>query len=374
MNRILASLSSAAFLAAAVSAQCAGIGGGTQVTAWNWTFTNDDGICTNHVPLGFTFPITGAAAATYNNVRIGSNGWVMLTDGTLSTGLPGNSSYGSTASASTGLGGAAGNFPMAAPFWGDLWWDANATDGVFVSSVPGFSCKISWVNVRDYFAPNTSNYSFAVELFVTGEVKMHYSTNCNNVTGQGFSNVVGVSRRNGVTVPAASDLFPNPASSVGGMIFETYPLAGFDGGGKTLNFTPAGAGWNTTNCSGSPASNAPYGTGCYNIPATGFYELHADAAIAAAALNGNALQLIKTANGYTSIWLPGVAGALYVAPTGGATTLALTDDGDIAITPSLALPPTTPSTTRRRAPNSPPKPAPASTAGTTTTCRKRAAA
>ena len=335
MNRILASLSAASLLVASAAAQCATPSGGTQITTWGWTYTNDDGISSNHVPLGFNFPIAGAAATTFNNVRVGSNGWVMLTDGTNSAGLPGNSTYGSV----TALGGGvAGDFPILAPFWGDLWWDGNTTDGVFVSNNPGISCKISWVNVRDYFAANTLNYSFAVELFVTGEVRMHYSTNAQNVTLQAFSNVVGVSCRNGVAAPTASDLFPNVATSIGGMIYETYPQNGFDGSGTSLVLTPAGLGWVTTNCTGTPASNSLYGTGCYDIPATGFYELLANATVASTALQGNAMLLTRNANGYTSVWLPGVASALYVAPTAGATVLALTDDGDVAVPLGTPLP------------------------------------
>jgi hypothetical protein len=337
MHHLPAVLSSATLLVVTAAAQCALPAGGTQVTTWAWTYPNDDGISTNHVPLGFNFPIAGAAAATFSSLRVGSNGWVMLTDGVNSTGLPGNTSYGSIANSSVGLGGAVGNFPMVAPFWGDLFWTA-ATSGVFVTNNPGLSCKVSWVNVRDYNSSVTGSYSFAIELFVTGEVRLHYDALVDNKTTQFITNHVGISCRNGVAIPSASDLFPNLATAVGGMLFQTFAPNVFDGAARTLIATPVGAGWVTSQCLGAPASTTSYGSGCYAIPATGFYELHADAALAATALTGNAMRLVKTATGYSSVWLPGMAAALFLAPTGAAVTLPLTDNGNTVVTPSSPLP------------------------------------
>ena len=337
MHHLLAALSSATLLVVTTAAQCALPAGGSQVTTWAWTYVNDDGISTDHVPLGFQFPIAGAAAASFSSLRVGSNGWIMLTDGVNSTGLPGTTSYGSLANSAVGLGGAAGNFPMIAPFWGDLFWTA-PTSGVFVSNNPGLSCKVSWVNVRDYNSSVAGNYSFAIELFVTGEVRLHYDAMVDNKTTQAINNHVGISCRNGVAIPAAGDLFPNPATALGGMLFQTFPANGFDGAARTLIATPVGAGWATSQCMGAPASTSSYGTGCYAIPATGFYELHADAALAAAALTGNAMRLVRTATGYSSVWLPGMAHSLYIAPTAAAVTLTLTDNGNTTVTPSSPLP------------------------------------
>ncbi len=87
---------------------------------------------------------------------------------------------------------------------------------------------------------------------------------------------------------------------------------------------------------GTLATNTTLGSGCgasYNS----VYELFANSTASSAALTGNVLFLTPTANGYLSSWVPGAAGAFYVAPTGGATTLATGDDGDVTVTPSTAL-------------------------------------
>jgi hypothetical protein len=293
MNRLLA-LAAAASIAATASAQCFTAGAGTQVTAWTWTFTNDDGVSTNHEPLGFAFPVAGAAAGTFSHIRIGSNGWLMLTDGVAATGLPGNSNYGSAAA----LAGVAGDFPVVAPFWGDLFWTAAATNGVFVETNPGVSCKVTWLNVRDYNSAAAGAYSFSVELLVTGEVKLTYNTAVNNKTTQSFTNFVGVSARNGVAVPSASDFVPGPATSTGGMIFQSFALNTFDGQDRTMTFTPSGAGWvETITCSVLGASHTSYGSGCYNSSDSAYFAF-ATAALASPALSNTAITLTPAGGGY----------------------------------------------------------------------------
>lgn len=82
------------------------------------------------------------------------------------------------------------------------------------------------------------------------------------------------------------------------------------------------------------ATNTTLGTGC-GASFHSFYQSFVDAAAASAALQGNALQLIATPNGYVSNWIPGGAVPLFVPPVA-PTTLATGDDGDVVVNPSVA--------------------------------------
>ncbi|MBL8755167.1 MAG: hypothetical protein JNK15_17820 [Planctomycetes bacterium] len=90
----------------------------------------------------------------------------------------------------------------------------------------------------------------------------------------------------------------------------------------------------------SAAYHQNFGTGCFNYSydPTNFMSAFAGTPAAKAALDGNALQFAPTANGYVAIWLPGGAGAAYVAPTAAATIVANGDDTTTTITPSIAAP------------------------------------
>ena len=331
MNPNLLPLLATLLLLDALPAQCAALNGGTPITAWNWSFLNDDGISTDHIPLPFNFPIAGAAGATFTHLRVGSNGWVLLTDGTSNAGLPapGSGGYGSTANSSNGLGGAAGDFPLLAPFWGDLVWSVGSANGVFVSygSYGYTSCRVIWKNVRDYNSAVTGTYSFAVELFPSGEVRFHYGPNVDNRSTQSLTNYVGLSARNNQLVAAANDFFPGAANTTGGLLWQGFPVGSFDGAGSSLVLSPVVGGWVASVCSASPAVNVSHGAGCYDLPRSGFHQDFADAAAASAALQGSVLQLLRTTTSYTANWLPNVASALYVPPTAAAWTLQPGDDG-----------------------------------------------
>ncbi len=90
----------------------------------------------------------------------------------------------------------------------------------------------------------------------------------------------------------------------------------------------------------SAAYNQNYGKGChsYNVDPTNFMSAFAGTPAAKAALDGNALQFVPTSNGYIAIWLPGVAPALYVAPTAAATIVANVDDTTTTFSTSVAVP------------------------------------
>jgi len=88
------------------------------------------------------------------------------------------------------------------------------------------------------------------------------------------------------------------------------------------------------------ASHIKYGTGCHGgtFDRSNLLQLFDGIATAKAALDGNALQFTLTPNGYVGQWLPGVAGSLYVTPSGGAPIIANADSITTTITPSVAIP------------------------------------
>ena len=90
----------------------------------------------------------------------------------------------------------------------------------------------------------------------------------------------------------------------------------------------------------SVAYHQNYGTGCYsyNTDPTNFMSSFAGTPAAKAALDGNVLQFFPTGNGYFAIWLPGVAQALYVAPTAAATVVADADDTTTTFSTSVPVP------------------------------------
>lgn len=82
---------------------------------------------------------------------------------------------------------------------------------------------------------------------------------------------------------------------------------------------------------GVPASTTAYGTGCYRL-SKAFYELFPSAGFD---LGGASMRLSLANNAYTV-----QAGGSYVAPTGGATSLSLSDDSQVTVnlTGTLAYP------------------------------------
>ena len=327
MNRILACLSTAAFFAAAATAQC-----GNFTSPGTLLGQGDDTLFVAQ-PLGFTFTMAGSAGTTtWTHVRVSTNGVAMLTDaaGTL-TNSPTGTSYGSIAAATAGsLYGPAGSNPRLAPFWGDLD-STGAGNGVFFSTVPGVSAKITWNNVVEW---NTApQKTFAVEIFANGNIEFSYGAGMQVVGGTKY---VGISSANGTAVPAASNFTPGPVVSAGGAQHQLFTAGQFDMAINVLQFVPAGAGWvETVTCAVNAASHTNYGAGCYNI-SDSFYQLSADAAIASAALQGQSVVLTPAGGGYLATF----GGGTYVAPTGGALNVfaAPTDDGEASITPTLPFP------------------------------------
>ena len=88
------------------------------------------------------------------------------------------------------------------------------------------------------------------------------------------------------------------------------------------------------------AYHQDFGSGChsYSLDRTNFLSAFAGTPAAKAALDGNALLFVPTANGYVANWLPGIGSALYVPPTAAATVVAAGDDVTATFTPSVAAP------------------------------------
>jgi streptogramin lyase len=88
------------------------------------------------------------------------------------------------------------------------------------------------------------------------------------------------------------------------------------------------------------ACNTSYGTGCHSFVQdnSNLVELFADIPSAKAALDGNAIRFTLAGNGYVANWLPGLAGALYVTPSVGATVVADVSTGQETFTPSAPIP------------------------------------
>lgn len=82
------------------------------------------------------------------------------------------------------------------------------------------------------------------------------------------------------------------------------------------------------------AEHAPLGAGCLLEARDSFAAWFPDAAAAAAALDGQSLRLLPAAAGYHAVW----GGATYRPPSPTAVALPPSDDGQVALVPSLPLP------------------------------------
>ncbi len=325
MHKQISLVAAAAFFAASVSAQCLVTAGGSPVTLTPTGFlaADDEGLSAP-LPLGFNFPMAGGASATFSHVVVESNGVAYLTNG--------GAAVGTTTFGVVDMPGLAGDSPRIAAFWSDLeGLNGGANYAVTTdASVPGVF-TINWIEVNQYFQPGT--LSAQAKLFANGDVSFSYSP---GIVLQGFfSATVGVSAGNGL-LDVSTDLSALPTSAIGSL-FEDFTTSAFDLQGGTMFFAFSGTGYTAVStCTGAPlAYNLQYGKGCYDVLGAGVYEFHADAAIASAALQGNALQVIPTGYGYTGLWLAGGATA-YLAPTGAATIINPGDDGSEIVTlPSL---------------------------------------
>ncbi len=317
MQKRLLALGTLAALASAFSlqAQCAEASFGAAVG------TGDD-IVLGVQALGFAFPFNGT---TFTDIHISTNGFVYLSNGGVPA--PGGAlcCTGTTAQLVAGS-------PKICAYWSDLNIIAANGSAVKYNALPG-KAVITWENAVEF--GNTERFTVQMQLSVTGEITFTYDSRCQIRTTGDF--LVGMSEGGGVAVPAVSD-FATVNTSTTATVWENWTTLGsFDLAGQSVLFVPTGVGytWVPTPC--PSGTNVAYGTGCYSAPGTGVYEFHTDAAVASAALQGNAMTMIPTGFGYTGIWLAGGATA-YIAPTGAATSLTATDDGTLTVTLPAPMP------------------------------------
>jgi hypothetical protein len=317
MQRSLAFVTSFFLFVAAAVAQC------LSVASPGTTLGSGDETLFGPVAMGISFPMAGAGGP-FTHCVVNTNGVLYLTTGGAATdanllqwgNVPGN------------LSGAAGASPRISAFWSDLVTTAPAGFVAIDTTVPG-RCAVTWVQAREFLGAATKNVR--AELFSTGVVQLSYSA---GMTCESLPALVGVSIGNATALPAASDLSAAPLTATGITWQQFDPaLVPFDLAGTTIAFTPSGAGYQvSTVC--QAASHQAYGAGCYAIANESCYQFFPTAAAAAAALNGQSMRLVPTANGYSVTW----GGGSYVAPTGAAVVVALNDDDQAAITPTIPFP------------------------------------
>lgn len=305
------------FLVGAAKAQCLDTTGGSAATLVPLSgFTVDDESRSAPVPLGFAFPMAGAASPSYTHAVIESNGVLYLTNGGAATGMV---NFGAG-----GLGdlrGVAGASPRVFPLWTDLEGVTGNWAITVDTSVAG-RFKVNWIEVEEYFSGGPV-FSCSASLFSTGFVEFSYGTlptlpNFNLYAAAGISvgNLVGTGSE------VSSDLTASPDSGALGLLFQEFAFTVPSVSEKSIQLAPNLTGGFTASVSCQAGEHASYGAGCYG---DSVYELFPDAAAASAALQGNSLLLTQTGTGYAATWIPGGASA-YVTPVG-ATDIARTDDG-----------------------------------------------
>ncbi len=130
--------------------------------------------------------------------------------------------------------------------------------------------------------------------------------------------------------PVAGTSFADPQALAGASTYMVRALR--------LETVPSGSYWNLsqgafadTQLPQQGASHQSYGIGCYTI-SDSFWQYHANAAAAAAALDGQSITLTPSGTGYAVT----AGGGAFVPPGGGAQALALGDDTAVAV--ALAQP------------------------------------
>jgi hypothetical protein len=198
---------------------------------------------------------------------------------------------------------------------------------------------VQWSNFRPYNTTVSQRLNFQVRLGEGGVIRCSYgdcspgtstSTTARQVGLRGPTNAFPANVNNRLSVKGSSDWatsLPGTANTSAQPFNNVTPA----------NVIPVGLDYSWSPPVGVVATNTTLGTGCGAAGFNSFYANYADAALASAALSGNALSLNPTPGGYVGTWLPTAANALFVAPTAAATTLGVGDDGVVNVTPSIPL-------------------------------------
>lgn len=321
LSRILA----ATALCAALPAQCFESNFGTLCPQSGGPDGLGDDVLFDVQPLNLSFPMGGVASA-YTHCEVQSNGVVFLSNGT-ATGATTTGFSSNTSVQIANLRGGPGSAPRIAPFWRDIVADAGNGGGVYLNdTIPG-KVIITWDNMVQY---NTAGPVFTIQaqMFANGNVTFYYSAS----TDSGLPVICGVSEGDDVPIVSEVNLSAGSNSSVTNWMFERFGSGTFDLAAQCVEFADSGAGY--TQSTSNPASHTSYGAGCYEVATESIYQDFAQASLASAALSGQSMVLTPTTDGYVVTW----GGASYVTPTGAATPLAVGDDGETGVTPSIAFP------------------------------------
>jgi len=290
---------------------------------------------------GYTFAST-SVTGTNTLTNVSANGPLQVGDVIVRTGVP----TGTTITAISGTtitmsanatASSTGLTTTCYGPWSEMRWEE-------VGTAPNREIVFQWSNFRRFGTGLTVNngtfLNFQIRLHENGEIRCVYGNCSPGVAGvtttaihqvglRGPTNAIALDVNALQSVKGTSDWATAIAATVNtqGHPFNTVAPANVIPSGLTYQWTPQ---------SGVVASNTTLGAGC-GAAFNSAYQSFADAAVASAALQGNALQMINTGTGYVGTWLPGVAGALFVTPVA-ATVLACGDDGEVNVTPSVALP------------------------------------
>lgn len=275
--------------------------------------------------MNITFPL-GGLAATYTHAQVSTNGVVYLSNGATTNGT--NSGYPSQAD----FAGAAGQAPRIAPMWTDLEFLAANNAGVYFNdTIPG-RFVITWANAWEW-GTTAPIFNVQCQLFANGDVVFTYGPNAQSTAADTST---GVSAGNGIAFVADVDLSAGGNTSSTQYMRELMLAGSFDLGGKTVTLTPAGGGFAQSVTPCVTAYHDSYGKGCYDV-SDSFYQFLTDSSSAPTVLNGQSLTLTPAGASYLAIW----GGGTYVAPPATAGSLAVGDDSEVTVAPSVPF--TTPS-------------------------------
>jgi hypothetical protein len=322
MTKLAATLVTCLLAASAMAQACIDSNYGTSLGSANDTVHPAQSI-------GHAFPFNGT---TYTDVHISDHGVMWLSNGGTPT---------PAASGATTYNVLLSDFTMFGPCIAPMWADANCgyivgnQGEVLINNSDPTKCVITWSNILTY-QDIPPAYTFQATLFDTGEIKFVYDAMVNNYGSTFAPNaIVGVTPGSGALLPAASDLSTGPLSTDPSMFEEFTVPSTFDLNGGGISLIPLNPGWLVVPY--GPASGCAevitYGTSC-GQSSSSLYEEFADATVASAALTGQSMTFTNIATGYLAVWNGSPA---YVPPTAAATPLALTDDGEVVLTPSAPL-------------------------------------
>jgi hypothetical protein len=313
MFRSILALAAVPALATLASAQC-------YVSQLGTLLGTGDDLVFTHQAMNITFPI---GASNYTHISIGTNGVAFL--GTATPPITTTTGYPSLAT----FAGGAGTGPRIAANWSDLEFLTSNNAGVYYNdTIPG-KFVITWLNAWEWATTNPI-FTVQAQLFANGDVIFTYTGNTQSTASD---NSVGISAGNGIASVADVNLSAGGNASASYYMRELFVAGTFDLGGSSLNFTQAGGGFVQTISACNAAYNQAFGTGCYNI-SDSFYEFHTDSSTIPAALNGQSMSLTPAGSTYLVQW----GGPAYVAPSASALTLTISDDSELAVTPSIPLP------------------------------------